>query len=172
MPVLKGEGFVLRPYREGDEEALSRAANNPAIARNMVSTFPSPYTLKDAEMWIASCLVAPEGETRLAVDIDGAVHGGIGIYPRPLWSPYTFEMGYWLAESQWGRGLMTKAVALVIAHAFDRLSAERVQSFVYDWNPGSRRVLEKNGFQAEGRLRRAVHKDGRFGDCWAYGRLR
>jgi len=172
MAVLIGDGFTLRPYRAGDEESLARSANNPAIARNLVSTFPSPYTLKDAETWIASSVDAPNTELRRAIDIGGEVCGGIGLYPRPLWSPYTYEMGYWLAEPLWGRGLMTKAVVLLVGHAFEQMNAERVQAFAYEWNAGSRRVLEKSGFQLEGRLRRAVLKDGRWGDCWLYARLR
>lgn len=172
MTILQGDRFCLRPYRAGDAEALARAGNNPAIARNLVSTFPSPYTPADADAWIASCLEAPESELRLAITIDDAVCGGIGLYPRPLWSPYTCEMGYWLAEPCWGRGIATAAVGLVVAHAFEARKAERVQAYVYDWNPASCRVLEKNGFQQEGRLRRAVCKDGRWGDCWVYGRLR
>lgn len=172
MPVLQGNGFCLRPYRTGDAEALARAANNPAIARNMVASFPSPYTLADAEAWISNCADAPEGEVRCAITIDDVVCGGIGAYPRPLWSPSTYEMGYWLGVDYWGRGIVSAAVGLVVNYAFDHFGAERVQSFVYDWNAGSRRVLEKNGFQWEGRLRRAVHRGGQWGDCLVYGRLR
>ncbi len=172
MPVLQGKGFCLRPYREGDAEALSRVGNNPAIARNLVATFPSPYTLADAEAWIASCAGSPETEVRCAITIDDVVCGGIGLYPRPLWSPYTCEMGYWLGEEYWGRGIVSAAVDLVVTHAFEKLDAQRVQSFVYDWNTASQRVLEKNGFRLEGRLRRAVHRSGQWGDCLAYGRLR
>lgn len=172
MPVLQGNGFCLRPYRDGDAEALARAADNPSIARNLQAGFPNPYTLADAETWIASCLAAPSDEVRLAIEVDGVVAGAIGLNPRPLWSPYTFEMGYWLSEAHWGRGIVSAAVGLLVAHAFEAMSAERVQAFVYEWNPASRRVLEKNGFALEGRLRRAVHRDGRWGDCWVYGRLR
>lgn len=172
MAVLHGDGFCLRPYQASDAEALQRAADNPAIARNLVATFPNPYTLADAETWISSCAIAPDTELRRAIAIDDTVCGGMGLYPRPLWSPYTFEMGYWLGEAYWGRGIVTAAVGLVAAHAFEAMNAERVQAFVYEWNPASRRVLEKNGFQQEGRLRRAVHKDGMWGDCWVYGRVR
>jgi ribosomal-protein-alanine N-acetyltransferase len=172
MVVLHGDGFCLRPYRTGDADALRRAGDNPAIAQNLAAGFPSPYTLADAETWIASCLAAPDTELRLAITIDDTVNGGIGLYPRPLWSPYTYEMGYWLTGAQWGRGIVSAAVRLVVAHAFEAMNAERVQAFVYDWNPASGRVLEKNGFALEGRLRRAVHRNGRWGDCLAYGRLR
>lgn len=172
MPELTGTQFILRPYREGDADALARAANNPAIAANLVSSFPSPYTREDANAWIASCLIAPQEELRLAIDIRGSVSGGIGLYPRPLWSPYVFEMGYWLAEDHWGRGIVSEAVGLVVGYGFEAMNATRIQAFVYDWNLASARVLEKNEFQFEGRLRNAVHKDGRTGDCLAYGRLR
>jgi RimJ/RimL family protein N-acetyltransferase len=172
MPVLTGDGFVLRPFRAGDEASLARAGNNPNVARNLVATFPSPYTLEAAQAWVASCASPPPGETRFAIEVDGAVHGGIGIHQRPLWSPYTYEMGYWLAEPLWGRGLMTKVVAQAVKYGFTELRAERVQSYVYDWNTGSQRVLEKNGFRLEGRLRRAVFRDGRWADCLAYGRLK
>lgn len=172
MSLLQGNGFCLRPYREGDAEALQRAADNPRIAANLQASFPSPYTLADAESWIARCQTMPESERHLAIEIGGAVNGGIGIFQRPLWSSYTYEMGYWLAEPNWGRGIVSEAVGLVVAHAFDVMGAERVQAFVYDWNPASGRVLEKNGFVLEGKLRRAVHRQGRWGDCHVYGRLR
>lgn len=172
MPVLIGDSFVLRPFREGDAETLPRAANNPKVWRNLGHAFPHPYTREAAEKWIADCASATENNPRMAIEIDGLACGGIGLHPVALWSPYTFEMGYWLGEEHWGRGVMTRAVSLVVAHAFAHLEAERVQAYVFEWNPGSRRVLEKNGFELEGRLRRAVHKDGRWGDCLAYGRLR
>ncbi len=171
MVEIAGSQFRLRPFRRGDEESLARAGNNPAVARNLVSTFPSPYTLEAAKAWIDSCATSTDG-LRLTFDVNGASSGGIGLHPKPLWSPYVFELGYWLAEPLWGRGIVTEAVGLVVRHAFERLGARRVQSWVYDWNPASARVLEKNGFELEGRLRGAVHKDGRTGDCLAYGRLR
>ena len=126
MPVLNGDGFCLRPYRRGDEEALARVANNPAIAGNMASIFPNPYTLQDAESWIARCESAPEGELSFAIDIDGIVCGGTGVHARTWWSPYTYEIGYWLGESYWGRGIVTQAAGLVVLYAFDTLGAERV----------------------------------------------
>ncbi len=172
MIELLGTNFILRPPRESDAEAIARYANNPAIARNLISTFPSPYKLEDAKTWIASCATTPPGELRLVIEVNGVASGAIGLHPKPQWSPYLFEMGYWLAQPHWGRGIVSEAVRLVVGHAFDTLDAARVQAFVYDWNPASARVLEKNGFTLEGRLRGAVHRDGRTGDCLAYGRVR
>jgi [ribosomal protein S5]-alanine N-acetyltransferase len=172
MTQFHRSNFTLRPYREDDAEALARAADNPNIRRNLGHGFPSPYTVEAAHAWIRECQTVADGSLRLTIDIAGTASGGIGLYPVAKWSPYTFEIGYWLAEPHWGRGIVTGAVALLTQFAFDRRDALRVQAHVYDWNPASSRVLEKNSFTLEGRLRCAVHMDGRTGDCLAYGRLR
>jgi RimJ/RimL family protein N-acetyltransferase len=172
MPEISGSSFVLRPYRESDAEALVHAANNRNVWRNLGHAFPHPYTLQDANRWIASTAERPETDVRLAIVIDGTPCGGVGIHNVHLWSPYTYEIGYWLAEPLWGRGIVTEAAGLTTQYGFEELGAHRVQAYVFDWNPASERVLQKNGFALEGRLRGAVHKDGRTGDCLAYGRLR
>ena len=172
MPELRGSTFTLRPYRADDAESLARAADNANIRRNLGHGFPHPYTVDDANAWIEHCRTVSDGSVLLTIDVDGAASGGVGVYPVPKWSPYTFEIGYWLAESLWGRGVVSEAVKLLTQYTFDELQAIRVQAHVYDWNPASARVLEKNRFTLEGRLRGAVHLDGRTGDCLAYGRLR
>lgn len=149
-----------------------RAANYINVWRNLGHGFPHPYTPQDAATWIESCHSLPSDELRLTIDIDGAASGGIALHRRWIWSPYTFEIGYWLAEPLWGRGIITEAAGLITQFGFDEWGATRIQAFVFDWNPASARVLEKNGFVLEGRLRGAVHKDGRTGDCLAYSRLR
>lgn len=169
---LRGSTFTLRPYREDDAVALVEAANNVNVWRNLGNAFPHPYTLETARTWIAECLAAPEDDLRLTIDIEGQASGGVGLHPRPSWSTHTYETGYWLAEPHWGRGIMSEAVGLVSQHGFDTLKAQRIEAYVFEWNPGSVRVLEKNGFILEGRLRHAAHKDGQWGDILVYGRLR
>lgn len=169
---LTGSTFILRPYAETDAEALVEAANNINVWRNLGHAFPHPYTLDIAHAWIAECASAPENDLRLTIDVAGAAIGGVGLHPRHACSTYTYELGYWLGEPYWGRGIMTEAVGLVTAHGFDRVRAERIEAKVFDWNLGSARVLEKNAFELEGRMRRAAHKDGRWGDLLVYGRLR
>jgi RimJ/RimL family protein N-acetyltransferase len=171
--VLQANGFTLRPYRADDAKPLARAANNRNVWRNLGHVFPHPYTLDDAHAWIASCLATLESqELRLAIDIGGVASGGISLSPRPLASPYTYETGYWLGEEHWGRGIVTKAVALIVDYAFQKIGAERVQATPYSWNPASKRVLEKNGFEFEGLLRRAVFIDHQWGDLLMFARLR
>ena len=158
MPEFRGTMFTIRPYRTEDAEAVARAGNNVNIWRNLAHSFPHPYRIEDAHSWIAHCHSLTDGSLHLTIDIGGTASGGVGLIPVANWSPYTFEIGYWLAESHWGRGIVTEAVGLLTRYAFDELSASR--------------VLEKNGFDLEGRLRSAVHKDGRTGDCLVYGRVR
>lgn len=81
------------------------------------------------------------------------------------------RIGYWLAEALWGRGIMSAAVEAVSRHAFARLGFARLEARVFAWNPASMRVLEKCGYEREGRLRRSVFKDGELIDAVLYARL-
>jgi RimJ/RimL family protein N-acetyltransferase len=169
---IQGSQFLLRPYREGDQESLVAHANNRKVWENLGNQFPHPYTRADADWWIGHCAEVDETQHRWAIDIDGDAVGGIGLDQMPLYSTNSWSTGYWLGETFWGRGVVTEAVRLVTAYAFEQLGARRVQAWVFDWNPASRRVLEKNGFQVEGRLRQMVEKGERVGDCIMLGRVR
>jgi RimJ/RimL family protein N-acetyltransferase len=87
-------------------------------------------------------------------------------------SRFTAELGYWLGEAYWRRGITTAAVRAVVQHGFDMLPLHRVEAYVYATNPASARVLEKAGFAFEGRLRRSVVKAGQVLDSLLYARLR
>ena len=84
----------------------------------------------------------------------------------------TAELGYWLAEPFWGRGVMTAAVTAFVAHSFQTLPLQRIFASVYASNPASARVLEKAGFQFEGCMRKNVLKDGEILDSLLYARVR
>jgi RimJ/RimL family protein N-acetyltransferase len=171
MPVLEGHGIRLRPHVEEDAEPLALGLNNINVLNNLGHTVPRPYTLEHARDWIAKSKEIPANEVRLTIEADGIAVGGIHLRPVEMWSPHTFEIGYWISETHWGRGIATQAAGLITAYGFEQQKAERMQAYVFGWNDGSRRVLEKNGYSLEGRLRRAVHMDGRFGDIFVYGRL-
>jgi len=172
MPTLTGDGVCLRPYLDEDAAPLAHGLNNIKVWRNLGHMVPFPYTVEHAQDWIAKSRDIPANELRLTIEVGGEAVGGIGLRPVELWSPHTFEIGYWLGEPHWGKGIATRAAGLITAYAFEHAKAERVQALIFDWNPGSCRVAEKNGFTLEGRLRRAVHKDNRWGDLLIYGRLR
>ena len=165
---------ILRRWRPEDAAGLAPLADNWAVAQNLRDVFPHPYTPADAEAFIQSCLAASEREALYrAITVDGRAVGGITITRGQDVYRRSAELGYWLAEPYWGRGIMTAAVAGMTALAFASYGdLLRIHAEPYARNRGSRRVLEKNGYQLEGILRRSVVKAGEILDSCVYARLR
>lgn len=165
--------FTLRPWRQADVEAVTAAADNPNIAANLRNAFPSPYTLADAEQYVSGCIA--QGEERQltrAIIIEGRAAGSIGVFVRDDVYEKSAELGYWLAEEHWGRGVMTEAVRQACREAFGRFDILRIFAEPFADNLGSRRVLEKAGFTCEGTMRNAVYKNGRVHSYCMYALLR
>lgn len=170
MPVLQGARCLLRPWRAGDEDSLQANADNYNVWRNLRDVFPYPYTLEDARWWIEHANAVDD--LRLAIEVGGEAVGGIGCTAKPDVFRCTAEIGYWLGESYWGRGIVTDAVATVAPYVFETFDFVRLEAGVFARNAASARVLEKTGFVLEGRHRQAVCKDGRLLDMLMYARLR
>lgn len=162
----------LRPWALSDAEALVRLADDREIWLNLRGPFPHPVTIPTAELWLADHVVEPAPRTQFAVLAGGEVAGGVGLRRRTDDHRICADLTFWVGRPFWGKGIGTAAVRIATSYAFDTLGLERVQAFVYDWNEASPRVLEHCGFTFEGRLRRYVLKDGRFGDALLYSRLR
>jgi [ribosomal protein S5]-alanine N-acetyltransferase len=173
MPHLITARLVLRPWLAGDEEALVRYADNWNVARHLRDTFPSPYTRAAAEGWI-SYNAAVQGPTLdFAITLDGEAIGGIGFLRNEDIFRCALELGYWLAEPFWGRGLVPEAIVAVVDYAFATFpEVTVVQARHVVSNPASGRVLLKAGFQLEGRLRDAFVKRGVVSDLLVYSRTR
>jgi ribosomal-protein-alanine N-acetyltransferase len=151
-------GATLRPWVDSDTPALVRHANNPHIAAMMRDGFPSPYTIGDARRFIA--MAAGSGNLLLAIEVDGGAVGGVGIHPLDDVYRKTAEIGYWLAEPYWGRGIVTGAVRAIVPVAFERFAIVRLQAGIFPNNPASIRVLEKCGFTREAVHHNAITKNG------------
>jgi [ribosomal protein S5]-alanine N-acetyltransferase len=161
---------VLRPWRPADKLDLVRHANNRRVWRNMTHTFPHPYTEADADLWLRIA-ATPGASIQLAIDVDGLAVGGIGAIAGDGIFCATAQFGYWLGEGYWGRGIASAAAsALSELIARERLFA-RLEAQVFEWNPGSMRVLEKAGFEREAVLRCAATKDGILLDTVLYARV-
>ena len=98
--------------------------------------------------------------------------GCIGMLPQEDVARISAEVGYWLGEPFWNRGIATGALRMLTEYAFGELELVRLYATVMEWNPASARVLEKAGYQYEGRLRRSVAKDGQIIDQWLYAMVR
>lgn len=163
---------VIRPWQPGDEARLCRIANNRRVWRNLTDRFPHPYEIQHAREWIARADRDPENAQHFAVIADGELAGGVGFERLPDLGARTAEIGYWVGEPFWGRGIATRALLAATARAFASHDFVRLQATVLAWNPASCRVLEKVGYTLEGRLRSSGFKDGEVCDQLVYATLR
>jgi RimJ/RimL family protein N-acetyltransferase len=162
---------VIRPWRRGDEESLVRHANNRNVWLKLRDLFPHPYTREDAIRWIGyASLESPL--TDFAVELEGEAAGGIGLKLQTDVHRRSAEIGYWLGEPFWGRGIMTEAVREFTAWGFSQFDLCRIYAHVFDCNPASGRVLEKAGYEFEGRHRKSVIKAGETLDQLVYAVVR
>jgi len=159
--------FDLRPWRLSDLDDLVRYADNPNIARNLTDAFPSPYTRADGEAYLnIFCNQSPAKV--FAIEIDGKAAGSIGVFPQTDIHSPNAEMGYWLAEPFWGKGIMPEAVRRIVEYAFGTFEINRIFARPFGRNKASQRVLEKAGFQFESRLEKVLIKNGKLEDEITY----
>lgn len=171
MNVSLGEDVWLRSLSMADADSLARYANNRNVWRNLRDVFPHPYTREDALSFIAM-IEAGSQENAFAIATSSEAIGVIGFHLEPDVLRRSAEVGYWLGEPFWGRGIMTRALNLICDHVFQNYDVIRLSAPVFAWNPASARVLENAGFIREGVMRSAVYKDGEITDLLMYGKLR
>ena len=164
------DGCRVRSWRPADSTSLARHADSRNVWLNVRDHFPQPYTEADAVGWLEQVRDSPP-ETQFAIEVDGEAAGGIGLVLQRDVERRSAEIGYWLGERHWNRGIMTRAVRAVTDYGLETFALIRIYAQVFSWNPASCRVLEKAGYQLEGRLRRAVVKDGQLLDQLVYARV-
>lgn len=162
----------LRPWQTHERDQLSQRADNPSIAKNLWDRFPSPYTAHDAAEWLNDNADKPPLEGAYAIEVGGEPMGTVAVHPRVDVERLSGEIGYWLAQECWGRGIATAAVVAVTEAVFQHTSLVRIYAPVFSWNPASMRVLEKAGYVEEGILRRSILKRGTLLDRVVYARTR
>jgi RimJ/RimL family protein N-acetyltransferase len=150
-----------------DAEGIAKAINNKIIARNTL-TIPYPYKLKDAKWWLG---LKKKNTVNFCIEIDGEVAGSIGF--DKIVKNHKAEIGYWLAERYWGKGLMTEIVREVTKFGFDELKLRRIYAHVFPFNKASMGVLKNNGFKFEGILKKdAKKKNGKMLDAHLFAKVR
>ncbi len=157
----------LRPWNINDLESLVLYANNINVSRFLMNKFPFPYTREAGERFIA--FATRENPVHiLAIEIDGKAVGGIGIHPLVDVECKNAEMGYWLAEPYWGRGIITAAVKQMIDYGFQNFDINRIFARPFGTNIASRKVLEKTGFILEAKFEKTFFKNGEYLDEYVY----
>ncbi len=165
--------YRLREFRLEDRVSLRQLADNPRVSAYLRDAFPSPYTDADAHGWLTYCaeVVGPPVNLAIAGET-GNLIGGIGLTPQEDVERFSVEIGYWLGEPWWGRGIAASALRAMTRYALWELDYRRCFAGVYSGNEASRRVLSKAGYTEEGVLRKHVFKRGRFLDQIMYGFVR
>lgn len=159
--------FKLRPWALTDLESLVRYANNPHIAKFMTDGFPHPYTEEAGKAFIAFA-TKDDPIHIFAIDVEGEAVGGIGLHPQADVHRKNAELGYWLAEPFWGKGIITNAIKEMIEFGFKTYDINRIFARPFATNIGSQKVLEKAGFVLEGRFEKTFIKHGELLDEMVY----
>jgi ribosomal-protein-alanine N-acetyltransferase len=132
----------IRPWNKEDVDELATAANNPKISMTLRDGFPFPYTKKDARDWIR-LNENKKPITNFAIDVDGKIAGGIGFLGKENIYRKNAEIGSWLAELFWNKGIATEAVRPLTNYIFSSFDIDRLEAEVFSNNPASMKVLEK-----------------------------
>ncbi|NBH15547.1 N-acetyltransferase [Lachnospiraceae bacterium] len=159
----------IRKWERADAGNLASALSNKKIQDNLRDGLPKPYTEQDGMDYISDMLSADENETfAFAITVDGKVAGSIGAFRQRNIHRQTAELGYYIAEEYWDKGIMTEAVKQICEYVFSKSDIIRIYAEPFAYNIASCRVLEKAGFQYEGILRSNAVKNGKVIDMKMY----
>ena len=157
----------IRSWRSSDADSIARYANNRKIWLNLRDAFPHPYERHHARDFIRA-VSQRTPETNFAIVVEDAAAGSIGLVLHQDVERVSAEIGYWLAEPFWGRGITAEALSAVTKFAIEQHGLTRIYAVPFAWNAPSCRVLEKAGYVLEARLRKSAVKDGKLTDQLQY----
>lgn len=169
---ITSEGICLRPWKLSDARRLAAIANNKKIADNLRDGFPNPYLLQDARSWLQMIMPENRPPRYFAVLLDGDITGSIGIVNKCDIYRLNCEVGYFIDEKHWGKGIATRAIRAATGYAFDSFDIVRVYAEPFADNKGSRKALEKAGFTLEAMMKRNVVKNNIVKDSCIYSVLK
>jgi ribosomal-protein-alanine N-acetyltransferase len=161
--LLRLTQCTIRPWLASDAVSLQRHANNRQVSLQLRDRFPFPYEMEQARTFLG-WISKQASPTVWAIDVEGEAVGGIGIELHKDVERVSAEIGYWLGEAFWGRGIGTEALVAVTAESFKRFEITRLYAVPFADHLASVRVLEKAGYVREGHLRQSAIKDGKIRD--------
>ena len=163
----------IRKGELSDVKDLAKGLSNRKIQDNFRDGLPYPYTEQDGEDYISTMLSANEDEIfAFAITVENKAVGSISAFRQGNIHRQTAELGYYVAEEYWGKGIMTEAVKQICGYVFDKSDIIRIYAEPFAYNIASCRVLEKAGFQYEGTLSGIAVKNGKVIDMKMYSLLK
>ncbi|WP_029284703.1 GNAT family N-acetyltransferase [Pedobacter sp. R20-19] len=161
----------LTSINDIDPKKIQHLANNYAIKKNLRDSFPHPYSVEDATIFLELVSNGLVGHV-FAISLNSDFIGIGSIIPQNNEHRMNAEIGYWIGEEYWGKDYATEAVKLLVKFAFEKRDIFRVYAYIYDFNKASMRVLEKSGFRKEAILHSSVIKEGKLTDEHLYSILK
>lgn len=164
--------ITLEKWKIEDADDLMKICNE--TDRTYLSNrLPYPYTEENADWWL-NMVSEKEGKNGIfrSVRVDGEIVGNITVEQKEDVFVKDAELGYLLLPDMWSKGIMSEAVRRICEIAFKELDIVRITGQVYELNAASRRILEKNGFELEGILKKAVFKEGKIWNLCVYGKTK
>lgn len=159
--------ITLRPWHLNDLDHLVELANNKNIAMFMADVFPHPYTTENGKTFIGFATSNANSKI-FAIIVDGKPVGSIGLHLQTDILRKNAEIGYWLGETYWGKGLIKNAIEQIVDYGFKNMDIVRIFARIYGTNIPSQRVIEKAGFKLEGRFEKTIYKNNEFLDELIY----
>ena len=147
--ALEGTRCTVRTWRKSDAVSLVQHANNVNVAKHLRDRFPHPYTERDAKAFLKH-VTATDDTSNLAIDVAGEAVGAVGFVPGRDIERFSAEIGYWLGEDLWGRGIVTEALSLVTSHVFSQLNFLRLYALPFADNPASVQGAREGRLYARG----------------------
>ena len=160
--------YTLRKWQDSDKPNLIKHANNRKIAMYLRNGFTYPYTEKAADFFLNLVKENPD-QPLFAITVAGEAIGGVGLHPQKDIYRKNAEIGYWISEEYWGKGIMTNAINEILEYSWNHLDIDRVVAIIFGTNVGSIKVAEKCGFVLEATLSKTIYKFGLYEDELIYG---
>ncbi|MEP7323549.1 MAG: GNAT family protein [Saprospiraceae bacterium] len=161
----------LRPLVIEDAKELAALINNKKILDNLRDVIPFPYSDQDAENFIHSHKDVSTAHV-FAITYQDKFCGVIGLFRQPDVYRFTAEIGYWIGEPYWNKGIGTKAIQLITNHGFNEQNFIRIHTGIFEYNKPSMRVLEKCGYEKDGVFKKSVIKNGLMWDEHRYSKVK
>lgn len=169
--MLHSEKIILRLLTDDDASALALLADNKKIWDNVRDILPHPYTIDDAIFFI-NLTKQENPQMSFAIEYEGKFCGMIGLVAQQDVYRRTAEIGYWLGEPFWGKGIATEATGLITDYGFNELGFVRIHTGIFEHNIGSMKVLEKNGYKKDGVFEKNIIKNGKMIDEYRYSKIK
>jgi len=169
IDLISGE-TKLRRFKKSDAPRMAELANNEKISRNLTDGFPHPYTIEHAEGFLEKYM-NQDPVSIFAIEYQGEYVGNIGLVKGTDIHRKCAEIGYFIGEPYWNKGIVTAAVNLITEYGFKNLDIVRIHTGIFEYNAASQRVLEKCGFVKEGVFQKSVFKQGKLWNEVRYAKI-